>query len=245
MFHRDARGRRIQAVSDDFVATYLDETVRAVRALDGADDRRGRDRAGPRARRGRAAVHPRAWAARPAHASHAVNDFRKLCALRGLHADRQRRRADRARERRGLGHQLRRLAGGVAPRPARRGAGVLRRRRQQGEEHLGEPGAGARARGGAGERRVRRRRPRRGRDARPPPRRASSFRRCRPTASRRTPRDCARWSGTCWSATRRSSGRRPSGNRRSRAEAARLGPRARARAGRVRASVSCSACRWR
>ena len=44
------------------------------------------------------------------HASHAVNDFRKLCALRGLRADRQRLRADGSHQRRGLGHHVRGVA---------------------------------------------------------------------------------------------------------------------------------------
>ena len=44
------------------------------------------------------------------HASHAVNDFRKICELRGLRPDRQRLRAHRPHQRRGLGHHVRGLA---------------------------------------------------------------------------------------------------------------------------------------
>ena len=40
------------------------------------------------------------------HASHAVNDFRKLCQHRELCADRQRLRADRAHQRRRLGDRV-------------------------------------------------------------------------------------------------------------------------------------------
>ena len=52
------------------------------------------------------------------HASHAVNDFRKICAPRELRADRQRLRAHRAHQRRRLGDGLRRLAARLAHRRA-------------------------------------------------------------------------------------------------------------------------------
>ena len=79
MFHRDAGGR-VQAVSDDFIASYLDETVRAVRALDAAAIE-AVARGLARVRDGAGGCSSSAWADRPAHASHAVNDFRKLCAF--------------------------------------------------------------------------------------------------------------------------------------------------------------------
>ncbi len=49
--------------------------------------------------------------------SHAVNDFRKLCGIEAYAPDRQRLRADRAHQRRGLGNGVRRLA---RSQPARR-----------------------------------------------------------------------------------------------------------------------------
>ena len=65
-------------MSDDFVTTYLDETVRAVRALDGAAIAavaavlaRVRDAGGR--------LFILGVGGSAAHASHAVNDFRKLC----------------------------------------------------------------------------------------------------------------------------------------------------------------------
>ena len=66
-----------------------------------AIERRGRD-AGPRAS---AAGGCSSWAsaAAPANASHAVNDFRKICGIEAYAPDRQRVRADGARQRRRLG----------------------------------------------------------------------------------------------------------------------------------------------
>ena len=138
------------------------------------------------------------------HASHAVNDFRKICELRGLRPHRQRLRAHGADQRRGLGHHLRRLAARLAARRRRRRPGLLGRRRRRGEERLDQHRARARAGQGA----------RRDRSS------ASSV------ATAGTPPSCAdacvvippllrrphhaahrgallRWSGTCSSPTRR------------------------------------------
>ena len=128
--------------------------------------------------------------------------------VRGLRAHRQRLRADRAHQRRGLGHHVLRLA-----RRARASAPTTRCWSSRSAaatpsadvSRQPRPGARARrARCGAGvfgivgrdgghtaqrRRRLRRR-----------------SRRCSPSASRRTPRGCARSSGTCSSATRRCSG---------------------------------------
>jgi D-sedoheptulose 7-phosphate isomerase len=65
-------------VSDDFVTTYLDETVRAVQALDAAAVAAvATGLARVRDRGGRLFILGVGGSA--AHASHAVNDFRKLC----------------------------------------------------------------------------------------------------------------------------------------------------------------------
>jgi D-sedoheptulose 7-phosphate isomerase len=67
-------------VSDDFVAQYLDETGRAVRALDAAAI--GAVAAGlARVRDGGGRLFVLGVGGSAAHASHAVNDFRKLCAF--------------------------------------------------------------------------------------------------------------------------------------------------------------------
>jgi D-sedoheptulose 7-phosphate isomerase len=67
-------------VSDDFVSTYLDETLRAVRGLDaGAIAAVATGLARVRDGGGRLFVLGVGGSA--AHASHAVNDFRKLCAF--------------------------------------------------------------------------------------------------------------------------------------------------------------------
>jgi D-sedoheptulose 7-phosphate isomerase len=67
-------------VSDDFTKTYLDETVRAVRALDAvAVEAVATGLARVRDGGGRLFILGVGGSA--AHASHAVNDFRKLCAF--------------------------------------------------------------------------------------------------------------------------------------------------------------------
>jgi len=67
-------------VSDDFTKNYLDETVRAVRALDAAAiDAVAAGLARVRDAGGRLFILGVGGSA--AHASHAVNDFRKLCAF--------------------------------------------------------------------------------------------------------------------------------------------------------------------
>ena len=67
-------------MSDDFVATYLDETVRAVQGLDGAAI--GEVAAGlARVRDGGGRLFILGVGGSAGHASHAVNDFRKLCAF--------------------------------------------------------------------------------------------------------------------------------------------------------------------
>ncbi len=108
-----------------------------VAALDTDADRGGRRR--PRRVRDarRAAVHPRRRRLRGPR-RHAVNDFRKICGFEAYAPDRQRLRADRPHQRRGLGHHLRRVARGLAARRRRRAAGLLRRRRRRREERLGQ-----------------------------------------------------------------------------------------------------------
>jgi len=67
-------------VSDDFISRYLDETVTAVRALDAdaiADVAAGL----ARVRDGGGRLFVLGVGGSAAHASHAVNDFRKLCAF--------------------------------------------------------------------------------------------------------------------------------------------------------------------
>jgi D-sedoheptulose 7-phosphate isomerase len=67
-------------VSDDFIATYLDETVRAVQGLDaGAIGEVAMGLARVRDAGGRLFILGVGGSA--GHASHAVNDFRKLCAF--------------------------------------------------------------------------------------------------------------------------------------------------------------------
>ena len=73
------------------------------------------------------------------HASHAVNDFRKICEYRMLRADRQRLGADRAHQRRGLGRRLRELAAGLPPVATRRAVRLLRRWRLAEHGHQHEP----------------------------------------------------------------------------------------------------------
>ena len=65
-------------MSDDFVTTYLDETVRAVRALDGAEIAAVATGLA-RVRDGGGRLFILGVGGSAAHASHAVNDFRKLC----------------------------------------------------------------------------------------------------------------------------------------------------------------------
>ena len=84
--------------------------------------------------------------ARPAHASHAVNDFRKICGLEAYAPDRQRRRADRPHQRRRVGRLVRRVAGGLTSRADGRVLGLLGRRRRPRAQHLGEPHPRARPR---------------------------------------------------------------------------------------------------
>jgi D-sedoheptulose 7-phosphate isomerase len=97
-----------------FTDTYLGETQRIVEAMDSrAVEKLVEGLAGFRERSGRLFILGVGGSA--GHASHAVNDFRKLCGTRGLHARRQRVRADRPDQRRGLGHLLQQLAGGVPP----------------------------------------------------------------------------------------------------------------------------------
>ena len=67
-------------MSDDFIASYLDETVSAVRALDTAAIEAVA--AGlARVRDGGGRLFILGVGGSAAHASHAVNDFRKLCAF--------------------------------------------------------------------------------------------------------------------------------------------------------------------
>ena len=136
------------------------------------------------------------------HASHAVNDFRKLCGIEAYAP------TDNVSE---LTARINdegwdtSLAGWLEVsrlRAARCAARVLGRRRRRRAQHLAEPRPGARARAGGRRRGVRHRRPRR-RPHRPDRRRRGRDpAAATPTASRRTPRDCAPSSGTCSSPTR-------------------------------------------
>ena len=67
-------------MSDDFIAKYLDETVSAVRALD-AGEIAGVVAGLARVRDGGGRLFILGVGGSAAHASHAVNDFRKLCAF--------------------------------------------------------------------------------------------------------------------------------------------------------------------
>ena len=109
-------------------------------------DRGGRHGPGAGAREAAGGSSSSASAASAGHASHAVNDFRKICGFEAYAPTDNVSRAHRARERRGLGHLLRRVAHGSRLRAGRRRAGVLGRRRQPREERLREPRPRARAR---------------------------------------------------------------------------------------------------
>jgi D-sedoheptulose 7-phosphate isomerase len=67
-------------VSDEFIARYLDETVSAVRALD-AEEIAAVAAGLARVRDGGGRLFILGVGGSAAHASHAVNDFRKLCAF--------------------------------------------------------------------------------------------------------------------------------------------------------------------
>ena len=65
---------------ETFTETFLAETVDAGRrTLDTDQIETDRPPASPRSASGAAGCSSSAWAARPGHASHAVNDFRKIC----------------------------------------------------------------------------------------------------------------------------------------------------------------------
>ena len=153
MFYRDAAGRGVQAVSEPDARGFVRHVPRRDRARRPARSTRRRStrsRTGlARVRDGGGRLFILGVGGSAGHASHAVNDFRKICGFEAYTPDRQRLRAHGARQRRGLGHQLLRVAQGLAPRRARRRAGLLRRRRQPREERLDEPGARDRARQGA------------------------------------------------------------------------------------------------
>ena len=162
--------------------------------------------------RERAAVHPRRrrlGRPRQPRGQRLPQDLRH----RGLRPDRQRLRADRPHQRRGLGHHLRRVARGLAARRRRRACWCSRSAAAT-PRRTSRPTSCA-ALELAKERRrldLRHRRPRRRLHRRSSPTPAWSSRRCTPTTSPRTPRACAPWSGTCWSPTPRSPAPRPSGS---------------------------------
>ena len=124
------RARRRSAAMTSFTETST--STRPVDILDAARPRRHRAAArglAARPRAGRPAVRPRRRRlGRPRRPR--GQRLPQALRLRGLRADRQRLRADRPHQRRGLGHRVRRLARGLAPRRRRRPAGVLGRRRQ-------------------------------------------------------------------------------------------------------------------
>ena len=133
-------------------------------------------RRSPRPRRGagpgRPAVHPGRGRIRRARRPRGQR-LPQAVRVRGLRPDRQRVRAHRPRQRRGLGHGVLGLARGLAPRRRRRPADLLGRRRRPRAQRVAQHRAGRRA-GAEG----RRRRPRHRRAAtaatpRRPPRRAS------------------------------------------------------------------------
>ena len=116
-----------------FTQSFLAETAEIVGALD--TDQVERDRHRPRAgsaTRGGRPVHPRrrrvGGPRRPRR-----QRLPQALRLRGLRADRQRLRADRPHQRRGLGHHVLRVARGLAARRRRRAAGLLGRRRRRRE----------------------------------------------------------------------------------------------------------------
>ena len=196
-----------------FTEDFLDETVAIVQALDATASRRVADGlAAVRERGGRLFILGVGGSAgsRQPRRQRLPQDLR----LRGLRADRQRLRADRPHQRRGLGHHVLGVARGLAARPTDARAGVLRgrrrRRAQRLAQHRARRSSWPRSVGAAIFGIV-------GRDGGYTAQLADACvdrsRRCSPTASRRTPRACARWSGTCWSATRRCSATPPSGSR--------------------------------
>ncbi len=174
-------GGRVQAVSGagDFVRGYLDETVTAVRGLDAAAiDAMAVGLARVREQGGRLFILGVGGSA--GHASHAVNDFRKICGFEAYSpTDNVSELTARVNDE-GWDTSFSEWLKVSRLSQARRRAGVFGRRRQPREERLAQPGARAGAGGGAGRRRVRHRRQGRRRHEAPPPRRASSSRRSPP-----------------------------------------------------------------
>ena len=130
---------------DSYAALYLREVGEIVRSID--PGRRGR--AGERARGcsapSRSALRPRSRRRRGPRVARRQR-LPEALRLRGVCADRQRRRDHGANERRGMGDELRRVATDLAPLVAGRAARVLRRRRKPRAQRLGEPGSRDRAR---------------------------------------------------------------------------------------------------
>ena len=186
-----------------FTKDFLAETVAVVEALDTDQIEALADGlAAVRERGGRLFILGVGGSA--GHASHAVNDFRKICDIEAYSpTDNVSELTARANDE-GWDTTFAAWLRGSRLDAERRAAGLLRRRRQRREERLDQHRRRARARQGA---RGARSSASSAATAATPPQLADA---CvdraaavRPTTSRRTPRGCARWSGTCSSATRR------------------------------------------
>ena len=196
-----------------YTRQHLDEAAQILDALDADAIERMADAARRRARARRPAVLPRRRRQRRqllARGQRLPQDRR----LRGLRADRQRLRADRAHQRRRLGRRvfvawLR--AAGCAPTDGvfvfSVGGGSLEKNISPNLVRALEYAKAGRRRASSASSAATAATPRRS----PTP--ASSCRPSIPTPSRRTPRRFRPWSGTCWCRIPRSRRRRRSGNR--------------------------------
>ena len=196
----------------EFARGYVAETIEILGALDlDAVDRVATGLAAVRERGGRLFVLGVGGSA--GHASHAVNDFRKICGVEAYApTDNVSELTARINDE-GWETSLLGLARGLAAVRRGRAARVLRRRRRRSNATSRRTSSGPstwRARSArqvygivgrdGGYTAARRRR------------RSRSSRRCTPSASRPTPRDSARSCGTCSCRIRRSSARRRSGS---------------------------------
>ena len=122
--------RAVKGAAVTFAGAFIAESVEVIAAIDPSSiERLATGLADVRERGGRLFILGVGGSA--GHASHAVNDFRKICGFEAYAPDRQRLRADRAHQRRGLGHDASsEWLKGSRLDAARRGARLLRRRRQ-------------------------------------------------------------------------------------------------------------------
>ena len=142
MFYKRRAGRRVQAVSADFVRGYLEETLAAVRGLDAAAiDGVATGLARVREAGGRLFILGVGGSA--GHASHAVNDFRKICGFEAYaptdNVSELTARVNDEGWETSFSEWLKVSRLGASD--AR--AGLLRRRRQPREERVAQPGARA------------------------------------------------------------------------------------------------------